>query len=73
MSNDEEFIYYSEEIGWMLNNIAEMVIIIHKDFQRNGKTHPIYIKEKLSRAKYDLDQLVEMAERKIEENKNKES
>lgn len=54
----------------MLNNIAEMVMIIHKDFQRNGKTHPVYIYEKLSRAKWDLDILVDMAKKKIEENNN---
>lgn len=68
--NNDEFIYYSERIGWMLNNIAEMVMIIHKDFQRNGKTHPVYIYEKLSRAKWDLDILVDMAKKKIEENNN---
>ena len=67
----EGYIKYNESIGYMLNNIAEMAIIIHKDFQNNGATHPAYIVEKLGRAKVDLDTLYQLAQMKLEENKEK--
>ena len=49
----EGYIKYNESIGYMLNNIAEMAIVIHKDFQNNGATHPAYIVEKLGIALYN--------------------
>ena len=63
----DAFIYYSESIEWMLNNISEMVTIIQSDFIRNGKVHPAYIREKMRRAKVDVDALVSIAENKLKE------
>lgn len=71
MSREDEFIKYDERIADMLYNIVEMTNIIRRDFERNGMTHPNYILEKLSRAKYDLDILVAMSQDKIRENEHK--
>lgn len=45
----------------MLNNIIEQATIIRNDFNSNGQTHCVYILEKLNRAKWDLDILIQMA------------
>ena len=55
-------IEYDYRIKMMLNNILYNVEVIKKDFEINGKTHYEYILEKLSKAKWDLDLLVNMAE-----------
>lgn len=60
-------IEYDDRIEMMLNNILFNVEVIKKDFEINGKTHYSYILEKLRKAKYDLDLLVDMAK---EEEKN---
>ena len=60
-------IEYDDRIRMMLNNILFNVEVIRKDFEHNGKTHYNYILEKLSKAKWDLDLLVDMAK---EEEKN---
>jgi uncharacterized protein YukE len=58
----------SERIQSMLNNIIEQTTIIKNDFNRNGKTHYNYILEKLNRANWDLNVLINLAEaKKIEE------
>lgn len=54
-------IEYDDRIRMMLNNILFNVEVIKTDFERNGKTHYDYILEKLSKAKWDLDLLVDMA------------
>ena len=64
MANEDKFIEGSTSIYSMLNNISEMVAIIYKDFLANGHVHCDYVYEKLSRAKYDLDILVDYAEKK---------
>lgn len=43
----------------MLYNIIEQTQIIFNDMEINGKTHYKYMLEKLNRAKYDLDILVD--------------
>lgn len=58
----------TEEIKSMLHNIIQMTNIIKDDFQKNGETHCKYILEKLNRAKWDLDILIEIAQKKYEEN-----
>lgn len=45
----------------MLNNILEQVTIIKNDFNYNGETHYNYILEKLNRAQWDLNVLIEIA------------
>ena len=72
MTRDDEFVIYNQSIEWMLKNIIDKSTIILKDFERNGRVHPDYIEEKLSSAKYDLDNLYSIALRKIEENKKGE-
>lgn len=52
----------SERIQSMLNNILEQVNIIKNDFNYNGKTHYNYILEKLTKAEWDLNVLIKMAE-----------
>ena len=52
----------NERIQSMLNNILEQVTIIKNDFNSNGETHYDYILEKLSRAEWDLNVLIKMAE-----------
>lgn len=53
-----------DKIQSMLNNIIEMATIIQNDLNSKGQTHKDYIYEKLSRAKWDLDILVEISEEK---------
>ena len=60
-------IEYDDRIRMMLNNILYNVEVIKKDFERNGKTHYEYILEKLSKAKWDLDLLVDTAKEKKNE------
>ena len=55
-------IEYDDHIRMMLDNILFNVEVIKRDFELNGKTHYAYILEKLSKAKWDLDLLVDMAE-----------
>lgn len=52
----------SERIQSMLNNILEQVTIIKNDFNYNKETHYDYILEKLSKAQWDLNVLIKMAE-----------
>lgn len=52
----------SERIQSMLNNILEQVTIIKNDFNYNKATHYDYILEKLSKAQWDLNVLIKMAE-----------
>lgn len=59
----------SEKIQSMLSNILEQVRIIKNDFNENGKTHCVYIEEKLEKAKWDLDALYSKA---LEEKKRLE-
>lgn len=42
-----------------LNNIIFMATVIKNDLEINGKTHHKYMLEKLGRAKWDLDNIVE--------------
>lgn len=60
-------IEYDDRIRMMLNNILYNVEVIKKDFEINGKTHYEYILEKLSKAKWDLDLLVDTAKEKKNE------
>lgn len=62
----------NERIQSMCSNILEQVQIIKNDFATNGKTHYNYILEKLSKAQWDLNVLIKMAENKKEEVKKKE-
>ena len=41
-----------------LNNIIYMTNVIKNDLETNGKTHYRYMLEKLERAKWDLDSIV---------------
>lgn len=41
-----------------LRNIEEMARILREAFERDGEVHHTYITEKLSRAKWDLDGLL---------------
>ena len=52
----------SERIQSMLNNILEQVTIIKNDFNYNKETHYDYILEKLSKAQWDLNVLIKIAE-----------
>lgn len=54
----------SERIQSMLNNILEQVSIIKNDFNSNNETHYEYILEKLERAKWDLNVLIQIAQDK---------
>ena len=63
----------NERIQSMLNNILEQVSIIQNDFNYNGKTHYDYILEKLNKAQWDLDNLIQMAEDKKYREKEKEN
>lgn len=60
----------NERIQSMLNNILEQVTIIKNDFNYNGETHYDYILEKLSRAEWDLNVLIKMAENTKKEMEN---
>ena len=60
----------NERIQSMLNNILEQVTIIKNDFNSNGETHYDYILEKLSRAEWDLNVLIKMAENTKKEMEN---
>lgn len=60
----------SERIQSMLNNILEQVTIIKNDFNYNKETHYDYILEKLSKAQWDLNVLIKMAEDRKELDKN---
>lgn len=60
-------IEYNERIRMMLDNILFNVEVIKKDFEGNGKTHYRYILEKLNKAKWDLDILVDEAKEKENE------
>ena len=51
----------NDRIQSMLNNILEQVNIIKNDFNRNGETHYDYILEKLNKAQWDLNVLIEIA------------
>lgn len=62
----------NERIQSMCSNILEQVQIIKNDFATNGETHYNYILEKLSKAQWDLNVLIKMAENKKEEVKKKE-
>ena len=62
----------NERIQSMCSNILEQVQIIKNDFATNGKTHYNYILEKLSKAQWDLNVLIKMAENKKEEAEKKE-
>lgn len=42
-----------------LHNIIYMTSVIKNDLETNGKTHHRYMLEKLERAKWDLDNIVE--------------
>ena len=46
--------------------------VIKNDFATNGETHYNYILEKLSKAQWDLNVLIKMAENKKEEVEKKE-
>lgn len=61
----------NEDIILMLKNIIEQSTIILNDFERNEKTHCAYVLEKLRRAKYDLDTLINLAEEKRDEENKK--
>lgn len=60
----------SERIQSMLNNILEQVTIIKNDFNYNKETHYDYILEKLSKAQWDLNVLIKMANDRKELDKN---
>lgn len=60
----------NNRIQSMLHNILEKVIIIQKDFERNGETHYDYILEKLNSAQWDLNVLIKMANDRKELDKN---
>lgn len=62
----------NERIQSMCSNILEQVQIIKNDFATNGETHYNYILEKLSKAQWDLNVLIKMAENKKEEAEKKE-
>jgi len=62
----------SERIQSMLNNILEQVNIIKNDFNYNGETHYAYILEKLSKAQWDLNVLIKMAEDRKSVDKNED-
>ncbi|MBR2652804.1 MAG: hypothetical protein IKC22_00565 [Bacilli bacterium] len=62
----------NERIQSMCSNILEQVQIIKNDFATNGETHCNYILEKLSKAQWDLNVLIKMAENKKEEVEKKE-
>lgn len=62
----------NERIQSMCSNILEQVQIIKSDFATNGKTHYNYILEKLSKAQWDLNVLIKIAENKKEEVEKKE-
>ncbi|MBQ7276158.1 MAG: hypothetical protein IJS58_02810 [Bacilli bacterium] len=62
----------NERIQSMCSNILEQVQIIKNDFATNGETHYNYILEKLSKAQWDLNVLIKMAENKKEEVEKKE-
>lgn len=57
-------IEYDDRIRMILNNILFNVEVIKIDFEINGKAHYNYILEKLSKAKWDLDLLIDMAKEK---------
>ena len=57
----------NERIQSMCSNIIEQVNIIKNDFKYNGETHYDYILEKLSKAQWDLDVLIKIAEDKKKE------
>ena len=57
----------NERIQSMLNNILEQVTIIKNDFNSNGATHYAYILEKLSKAQWDLNCMISLAEHKRDE------
>lgn len=61
----------NERIQSMCSNILEQVQIIKNDFATNGETHYNYILEKLSKAQWDLNVLIKMAENKKEEAEKK--
>ena len=62
----------NERMQSMCSNILEQVQIIKNDFATNGETHYNYILEKLSKAQWDLNVLIKMAENKKEEVEKKE-
>lgn len=62
----------NERIQSMCSNILEQVQIIKNDFATNGETHYNYILEKLSKAQWDLNVLIKMAENKKDEVEKKE-
>ena len=64
----------NERIQSMLNNILEQVNVIKNDFNYNKKTHYNYILEKLSKAQWDLNVLIKIAnDKKIEEESKEEN
>lgn len=62
----------NERIQSICSNILEQVQIIKNDFATNGETHYNYILEKLSKAQWDLNVLIKMAENKKDEAEKKE-
>ena len=62
----------NERIQSMLNNILEQVNVIKNDFNYNGETHYDYVLEKLSKAQWDLNVLIRIAEDKKEKCKKGE-
>lgn len=62
----------NERIQSICSNILEQVQIIKNDFATNGETHYNYILEKLSKAQWDLNVLIKMAENKKDEVEKKE-
>lgn len=61
----------TNSIMWMLDNIIEKANIIKNDFQENGEVHYDYILEKLGSANYDLQNLLSIANRYMEEEKER--
>lgn len=57
----------NDSIQSMLNNIIEQTTIIKNDFNYNGKTYFAYVLEKLKKAQWDLNVLIEIANDKKEE------
>ena len=62
----------NERIQSICSNVLEQVQIIKNDFATNGETHYNYILEKLSKAQWDLNVLIKMAENKKDEVEKKE-
>lgn len=54
----------NDSIRMMINNIYKMAKIIKEDFDKNGEVHYDYILEKYKRLDWDLQLMIDMAEKK---------